>query len=56
MLYNTTFTTDAVSITTTVEADDEGDALSAGLARILDDIGLNLIPIRCQAEIEQLFE
>tara|TARA_B110000503_G_scaffold105975_1_gene158206 strand:+ start:251 stop:427 length:177 start_codon:yes stop_codon:yes gene_type:complete len=56
MRYNTTFTTDSVSLITTVDAEDEGDALSAGLARVLDDLGLNLIPIRCQVDIEQVFE
>ena len=56
MRYNTTFTTDSVSLITTVDAEDEGDALSAGLARVLYDLGLNLIPIRCQVDIEQVFE
>lgn len=54
MLYNVTFITDRVILTTTEDAEDSTDAHNRGLATILQELGLNLIPMRYQLEVEQL--
>ena len=52
--YNVQFVTEKVVLTTTVEADDESEAHDQGLATVLYELGLNLIPIRYQLETEEL--
>lgn len=54
MRYNVQFVTDQVVLTTTVEADDAGEAHTQGLATVMYELGLNLIPIRYQIETEEL--
>ena len=54
MRYNVQFITDRTVITTTVEAEDEGDAHNQGLETVSYDLGLNLIPIPYQIEYEEL--
>lgn len=54
MRYNVQFVTDRVVLTTTVEADDEGEAHTQGLETIRYDLDLNLIPIAYQIEYEEL--
>jgi hypothetical protein len=54
MQYNVRFITDYVVLTTTVEADDEGEAHTQGLSTVQYELGLNLIPIPYQVECEEL--
>lgn len=54
MEYNVSFVTDTAVITTSVRAEDEGDAHDFALDVIREDLGLNLIPIRYQIEIEEI--
>lgn len=56
MQYNVRFITDRTVITTTVEADDEGDAHNQGLATVMYDLELNLIPLPYQVEFEEVEE
>lgn len=52
--YNVSFITDRTVITTTVEADDEGEAHSQGLETVKYDTGLNLVPLPYQIEYEEI--
>ena len=54
MLYNVSFITDRVTLTTTEEAYDTIDAHNKGLATILNELGLNLIPIRYNIQVEEV--
>lgn len=54
MLYNTQFITNRVILGVTVEAQDRDDAHTRGLDTIQQELGLNLIPIRYQIEVEEL--
>ena len=54
MLYNVAFTTGRVTLTTTEEAEDTIDAHNKGLATILNELGLNLIPIRYYIQVEEV--
>lgn len=54
MLYNTQFVTDRVTLGVTVEALDKDDAHTKGLDAIQTELGLNLIPMRYQLEVEEL--
>lgn len=53
MYYNVSFVTDSAVITTTVEARDYSEAHDNGLQVIREDLGLNLIEVRYQIEIEE---
>jgi hypothetical protein len=54
MQYNVKFITDYVVLTTTVEADDEGEAHNQGLSMVQYELGLNLLPIPYQIEYEEV--
>jgi hypothetical protein len=55
MRYNVQFITDRTIITTTVEADDEGEAHNQALETVRYDLDLNLIPIPYQIEYEEAY-
>ena len=54
MRYNVKFITDRTVITTTVEADDEGEAHNQALETVGYDLDLNLVPVSYQIEYEEL--
>jgi hypothetical protein len=54
-LFNVTFVLETFTINTTVEAQDRNHAHSLGLELIATETGLNLIPIRYQIEIEEIY-
>jgi hypothetical protein len=54
MLYNVAFITDRVTLSTTEEAEDSTDAHNRGLATILRELGLNLIPMRYNIHVEEV--
>jgi len=53
-MFNVTFVTDRVSLITTVEAEDRGDAHTKALAEISEYLGLDLVPVRYQLEVEEV--
>ena len=54
MIYNVRFITDRTVITTTVKADDEGEAHSQALETVRYDLDLNLVPLPYRIEYEEL--
>ena len=54
MRYKVRFITDRIVITTTVEADDEGEAHNQALETVRYDLDLNLVPVSYQIEYEEL--
>jgi len=56
MIYNVRFITDRTVITTTVSADDEGEAHSQALSTVLYDLDLNLVSMPYQIEYEEIIK
>jgi hypothetical protein len=53
MLYNTDFIMDRLIVSTTVEAEDTGDAHSRALSLIYDELGIDLVHHRYQIQVEE---
>jgi hypothetical protein len=52
--FNVSFVTDRVIVSTTVEANDDTDAHNKALEEVRDYLGLDLVPVRYQIEVEQI--
>lgn len=51
--FNVSFITDRVIVSTTVEADSDTEAHDKALEEVRSYLGLDLVPVRYQVEIEQ---
>ena len=52
--FNVSFVTDRVIVSTTVEANDDTDAHNKALEGVRYYLGLDLVPVRYQIEVEQI--
>jgi hypothetical protein len=52
--FNVSFITDRVIVSTTVEADDDTEAHDKALEEVRGYLGLDLIPVRYQIEVERV--
>jgi hypothetical protein len=52
--FNVSFVTDRVIVSTTVEANDDTDAHNKALEEVRYYLGLDLVPVRYQIEVEQI--
>jgi hypothetical protein len=52
--FNVSFVTDRVIVSTTVEANDDTDAHDKALEEVRYYLGLDLVPVRYQIEVEQI--
>ena len=52
--FNVSFITDRVIVSTTIEAGDDTEAHDKALEEVRDYLGLDLIPVRYQIEVERV--
>jgi hypothetical protein len=52
--FNVSFITDRVIVSSTVEAENKTDAHDKALEEVRDYLGLDLVPVRYQIEVERV--